>query len=1082
MKFRRVLFSGLVCVFCLCWAVALDAQEAQGRAILDATGVQGGLVVHLGCGDGKMTAALHGSDRYVVHGLDEDAANVEKARAYIHSKGLSGPVSVAVLDGARLPYADGLVQLVVSDDLGDVSMEEIMRVLCPGGVAYVKEGDRFRKTIKPKPDEIDEWTHALHGPDNNAVAQDTVVGPPGRIQWIGGPSWARSHDHLSSTSAVVSSDGRVFAIVDEGPAAAVALPAEWRLVAYDAFSGVVLWKRDVSPWEGHLRGFRTGPAAIQRRLVAVDDTVYVTLGYGKPVSALDAATGEIKRTYEGTKDALEILCDDGVLYVVTGPGIGHGAALLKHDQGRNATYVSPGGKALMALDAETGKTLWRKADADTGELMPMALAVADGAVYFQNTQKLISLDARTGRERWRADRPVATNRYAWTAPTLVVYDGVVLSADRDETSRVTEEEAEEGKVVWVVYAQGGQSPPGKLIAFSAEDGARLWETEAREVYNAPVDVLVADGLVWTGNQVRAKEPGITQGLDPRTGEVKRTRRPDNESIDIGMGHHRCHRNKGAGNYIIQGRSGVEWIDVTTGDVLIDHWVRGACQYGVMPCNGLLYAPPHSCACYIEGKLHGFLALAPKKTGSQARSQIQFGNEDRLVKGPAYGAKIKSRGASKDDWPTYRHDGARTGRASSPVPTKLVDGWETDIGGDLTSLVVANGKVFLAQSEAHTVHALDAKTGDPVWRRTVGARVDSPPTIHDGLCLFGCRDGYVYCLRASDGELVWRFLAAPAERLIVAYDQLESAWPVNGNILIEDGSAYFVAGRCSYLGDGLMLYRLDPSTGEVQAQMRVSGLDEETGREPDGIILGVHMPGALPDVLSSDGTSIFMRQCRFDKELNGQRSDTPHIFSSVGFLDSSWWHRTYLLYGKRMQSGWGGWGKSGYRAPAGRMLVVDDTEAYAFGRLNQYGTAGTHVGLSGNLHPWGDEPKKEPRYVLFASSKEAELVDAKAARRGFEKELKPRWEHPSDMWVRAMVLADDALLLAGIADPVKNPNPETRRFPNNEPGSLRVVSTNDGVQQAEYSLSASPAYDAMAVANKRVYVATVDGKVTCMKGK
>jgi len=438
--------------------------------------------------------------------------------------------------------------------------------------------------------------------------------------------------------------------------------------------------------------------------------------------------------------------------------------------------------------------------------------------------------------------------------------------------------------------------------------------------------------------------------------------------------------------------------------------------------------------------------------------------------------------SKVVWQTYCHDGARTGRASSSVPAKLVNGWETDIGGVLTSLVVADGKVFLAQSEAHTVHALDAKTGDPIWSRTVGARVDSPPTIHDGLCLFGCRDGYVYCLRASDGALVWRFLAAPEDRQIIAYDQLESAWPVHGNILIEDGSAYFVAGRCSYLGKGLVMYRLDPSTGKVENKSLISGLDEETGREPDGIIFGTHMPGALPDVLSSDGASIFMRQCRFDKELNGQRSDTPHIFSSVGFLDGSWWHRTYLLYGKQMQSGWGGWGKSGYRAPAGRMLVLDDTEAYAFGRLNQYGTAGTHVGLSGNLHPWGEEPVDEPHYVLFATSKEAELVMAMKARRGPLKELKPRWEQPSDLWVRAMVLADDTLLLAGISDPLKNEDTEARRFPNEQPGILRMLSPNDGTQLAEYPLSACPTYDAMAVAQKRVYIATVDGKVMCLKGK
>jgi len=34
------------------------------------------------------------------------------------------------------------------------------------------------KTVKPWPDAIDEWTHFLHGPDNNVAADDSVVVPP----------------------------------------------------------------------------------------------------------------------------------------------------------------------------------------------------------------------------------------------------------------------------------------------------------------------------------------------------------------------------------------------------------------------------------------------------------------------------------------------------------------------------------------------------------------------------------------------------------------------------------------------------------------------------------------------------------------------------------------------------------------------------------------------------------------------------------------------------------------------------------------------------------------------------------------
>ena len=63
-------------------------------------------------------------------------------------------------------------------------------------------------------------------------------------------------------SIAVSSGGRIFYIVDEGPIASVALPSKWFLVERDAFNGVFLWRRPIGTWEGRLRGFRSGPVEI----------------------------------------------------------------------------------------------------------------------------------------------------------------------------------------------------------------------------------------------------------------------------------------------------------------------------------------------------------------------------------------------------------------------------------------------------------------------------------------------------------------------------------------------------------------------------------------------------------------------------------------------------------------------------------------------------------------------------------------------------------------------------------------------------------------------------------------------------
>ena len=232
-----IALTATVCVLFSC-AVTVPTTWAAGPTadeILEATGIQGGLVVYVGCGDGQLAAALGARDGYLVHGLDADAGNVEEARAHLQSRGIYGKVSVDRLSGNRLPYVDNLANLVVAEKLGNVSMDEVTRVLAPQGVAYVKQGDQWTKTVKPRPDEIDEWTHYLYDPTNNAVSKDETIAPLRRMQWIGSPRWSRHHDHMSSLSSLVAANGRLFYIFDEGSTASIVLPSRWFLIARDDF-------------------------------------------------------------------------------------------------------------------------------------------------------------------------------------------------------------------------------------------------------------------------------------------------------------------------------------------------------------------------------------------------------------------------------------------------------------------------------------------------------------------------------------------------------------------------------------------------------------------------------------------------------------------------------------------------------------------------------------------------------------------------------------------------------------------------------------------------------------------------------
>ena len=173
-----------------------------------------------------------------IHALVSDSDRLAGFRDGIIEEGVYGDVSADHFTGDELPYIDNLINLLVAEDLGEVPMAEVLRVLVPQGVAMIKRGDSWEKVIKPRPEEIDEWSHYLHDATGNSVAHDDVVGPPRHLQWVGSPRWSRHHDRMASMSALVSTAGRMFYVMDEGSRVSIQLPPKWKLIARDAFQ----WK------------------------------------------------------------------------------------------------------------------------------------------------------------------------------------------------------------------------------------------------------------------------------------------------------------------------------------------------------------------------------------------------------------------------------------------------------------------------------------------------------------------------------------------------------------------------------------------------------------------------------------------------------------------------------------------------------------------------------------------------------------------------------------------------------------------------------------------------------------------------
>ena len=119
--------------------------------------------------------------------------------------------------------------------------------------------------------------------------------------------------------------------------------------------------------------------------------------------------------------------------------------------------------------------------------------------------------------------------------------------------------------------------------------------------------------------------------------------------------------------------------------------------------------------------------------------------------------------------------------------------------------------------------------------------------------------------------MWRFTAAPYERRITAFGQVESAWPVHGSVVVQDDVTsdpprpvvYFTAGRSTYLDGGIYVYGLDPQSGALVHETCLSGPRPDPLTDVGG---AGYMDGAKSTILVSDGADLFLHQERLRSDL------------------------------------------------------------------------------------------------------------------------------------------------------------------------------------------------------------------------
>ena len=971
------------------------APKALAGKILRQAGVSGGLCVHLGCGDGALTAELSGGGRLLVHGLDRDPASVGKARRLLRSRGIYGLAWVERLAGGRLPYAENLVNLLVAGDLArsGVSREEVLRVLCPNGVAWI--GGKVVR--KPWPKEMDEWGHPRHGPDGNAASRDTLVGPPRRVRWVAGP--------MHEASNMVTAGGRLF---------------HAGLIARDAFNGLRLWDRSIEPTPLRL-GYPATAVVGSVLPVASRDHVFAVTREG--VVALDAATGAPVTSY---------------------PELGTPRAIL-HDRG---VLVATDAASVKAASAEASghKLLWSHAASEPGSTIAGGDGVflLAGSVRRGETRTILKLDRATGKPQWvRSD-------YPWAA-------------------KVRRFSHHGGLLVCEVSTLNNDRPGNGIRVLSAADGSLLWQRD----YQPGMSHYLQARAIHVAGRVWVLHKGTWEGLDGRTGAVRR-------KLPAQAAH--CFPPVATPRFLLAGE--MNFTDIATGRTDANRITKGACgrDAGFVPANGLVYCAPKHCACWPM--LQGYVAMAPAKASGEPGVATPA---DVLERGPAMRGDAAAKAPPKpDEWPCYRADAWRSGSTASAVPAQLDVLWTAKLGGwpagrlvqdwrenrfvrgPITPPVAAGGLAVVARPDAHQVVALDARTGQPRWRFTANGRVDTPPTLFAGLCLFGTRSGWVYCLRASDGQLAWRRRAAADDERIVSFGQLESPSPVPGSVLVVGGRACFAAGRHPFADGGVRVFAVEPASGKLLWAKRITTLPMQgfyggAGLEFDPFDLLV-AEARRPDPARAQGDRpdfITMSRWRMNPDTGEAAVVWKSGFGYYGTAGSGVMApRGLWTYGPRMDYIPSGPkpGKPDYVHQNPRPLMVFRDNAL-FGSSDD----------KRRLFRRDFSPEQAAKFpdTWYSQRQVPRRKEQKGARSRSDRLARgARWtldvfpKAAGGQAVGAMVLAGGTVFVAG------------------KTGRLVAFAAQDGRRLAERGLPA-PVWDGMAAAYGRLYVSTSQGDLLCL---
>ena len=156
---------------------------------------------------------------------------------------------------------------------------------------------------------------------------------------------------------------------------------------------------------------------------------------------------------------------------------------------------------------------------------------------------------------------------------------------------------------------------------------------------------------------------------------------------------------------------------------------------------------------------------------------------------------------------WQYTPAHAPKPAWPLPAEELPRMHEDC---VYAVVVADDRVYFGSSVTNEVVCMDAASGEKQWSFFTEGPVRLAPAVDKGRVYFGSDDGNAYCLRAKNGELLWKYRPGPSDEKVIGNGRMISLWPVRTSVIVDNGQAMFAAGVFPY--EGLYICCVDAETG------------------------------------------------------------------------------------------------------------------------------------------------------------------------------------------------------------------------------------------------------------------------------